>query len=236
MAQKNHELDGVQIPHKKRQFLGKGSPIVKYRDFLPWAVQKCVNRSICRLGCGLRWAKGSTNSITFARWRQCAHMGGHIDATWRIRLNRLSAAAMWSYVKLLQPFVNKQIKRQTEFTDSESQKTSSEWRRSWRQASASCLLTACWCNWLDNRWKPRRLSNLLLSTAFSSDQQQRNNYTHNQQSSSLHTHTWNDSTLQPQHAQIICSLLQRDVSNIQQLVDDGKCPWISTQHTQLQGQ
>jgi len=35
---KNHELDGVQIPHEKRQFWGKGSPIVKYRDFRPWAV------------------------------------------------------------------------------------------------------------------------------------------------------------------------------------------------------
>jgi len=26
-------------------------------------------------------------SIVFARWRQCAHMGGHVGATWRIRLN-----------------------------------------------------------------------------------------------------------------------------------------------------
>jgi len=33
-------------PHKKGQFWGKGSPIVKYRDFLPWAVQKRLNRSI----------------------------------------------------------------------------------------------------------------------------------------------------------------------------------------------
>ena len=28
-------------------------------------------------------------------------MGGHIGVTWRMRLNRLSAAAMRSYVKLL---------------------------------------------------------------------------------------------------------------------------------------
>jgi len=27
------------------------------------------------------------NKIVFAWWRQCAHMGGHIGATWRIRLN-----------------------------------------------------------------------------------------------------------------------------------------------------
>jgi len=26
-------------------------------------------------------------SVVFARWRQCLHMGGHIGATWRIRLN-----------------------------------------------------------------------------------------------------------------------------------------------------
>jgi len=32
---RNHELDGVQIPHEKGQFWGKGSPIVKYRNFLP---------------------------------------------------------------------------------------------------------------------------------------------------------------------------------------------------------
>jgi len=31
---------------------GKGRPIVKYRDFLPWAVQKRLNRSRCRLGYG----------------------------------------------------------------------------------------------------------------------------------------------------------------------------------------
>ena len=57
-------------------------------------MQKWLNRSICCLGCGLGWAEGSTSSITFARWRQCAHMGGRIGATWRIRLNHPSAAAM----------------------------------------------------------------------------------------------------------------------------------------------
>jgi len=40
-----------------------------------------------------RWVEWSTSSIIFGRWRQCA--------TWQIWLNRLSAAAMWSYVKLL---------------------------------------------------------------------------------------------------------------------------------------
>jgi len=135
---------------------GKGSPIVKYMDFLPWAVHKRLNRSIWRLGCGLGWTEGSMSSIVFPRWRQyaqfqsyspgganvlddalpwavkktaepidlpfglwtrvdrkstssiifarwshCVHMGQHIGATWRIRLNRSCAAAMRSYVKLL---------------------------------------------------------------------------------------------------------------------------------------
>jgi len=60
-----------------------------------------LNRSICRLGSGLGWAAGSTSSVVFARCRQCALMGGRIDTTWRIRLNRPFAAAMRPYVKLL---------------------------------------------------------------------------------------------------------------------------------------
>ena len=89
--------------HEKRQcqFLGKGSPIVKHRDFLLWTVEKWLNRLICPLDCGLGWADGSTSSIILARWCQCAHMGGHIGATWQIRLNHLSVVAMRSYVKLL---------------------------------------------------------------------------------------------------------------------------------------
>jgi len=67
----NHVLNGSSDHHGKGQFLGKASPTVKYRDFLPRAVQKRLNRSICRLGSGLRWAEGSRSSIVFARWRQC---------------------------------------------------------------------------------------------------------------------------------------------------------------------
>jgi len=53
---------------------------VHYRHFLPLAVQKRLNRSICRLACALEWAEGCTNSIVFARWRQCALMGGHVPS------------------------------------------------------------------------------------------------------------------------------------------------------------
>jgi len=46
----NHPWEGAILR-------GKGSPIVKYRDTLRSSVQKRLNRSICRLGCGLRLAK-----------------------------------------------------------------------------------------------------------------------------------------------------------------------------------
>jgi len=68
--------------------LGTRRAHCKYRDFLPWAVQERQNRSICRLDCGLGWAEGTTSSVVFTRWRQCAHMGRHMGITWRIRLNR----------------------------------------------------------------------------------------------------------------------------------------------------
>ena len=84
--------------------VGKDMPGIP-DDTVPWSVQKWLNRSICRLGCGLGWAKGSTSSVVFARWHQCAILGGHITATWWIWLNRSSAVAMWPYVKLLWPLV-----------------------------------------------------------------------------------------------------------------------------------
>jgi len=127
---------GSRSPHVKGRFWGIGVPLVKYRDFLPWAVQKRQNRLICHLGCGLHWAEACTRSVIFAKWRQsaprhssmsCAKMaqpidlpfglwtgtgwgstslivfasrcqyalmGGHIAASWRIRLNHLSASPM----------------------------------------------------------------------------------------------------------------------------------------------
>jgi len=48
-----------------------------------------------------RMPEGSTSSIVFTWWCQCALMEGHIGATRQIRLNRPSAAAMRPYVKLL---------------------------------------------------------------------------------------------------------------------------------------
>jgi len=53
----------------------------------------------------IRVGRRSITSIVYARLRQYALIGGHIGATWRIRLNRPSAAAMRSYVKLFSPLV-----------------------------------------------------------------------------------------------------------------------------------
>ena len=74
--------------------LGERRAHCKYSDFLPWAVQERLNWSICRLDCWLWWDKESKSSIVFARWSECANMGRHIGATWRIRWNRPPKATM----------------------------------------------------------------------------------------------------------------------------------------------
>ena len=48
------------------------------RTVLQTVAPKRLYRSICRLGCGLGWAEGSTNSIVFARWRHCALWEGSL--------------------------------------------------------------------------------------------------------------------------------------------------------------
>jgi len=57
---------------RKGNFEAPWVPTVKYRDCLLWAVQKRLNRSICRLRCGLGWAQG--NIITWgAHWSNLAN-------------------------------------------------------------------------------------------------------------------------------------------------------------------
>ena len=56
-TERKHVNTWSRSPHGKEQFAGKGRPIVKYRDALPWALQKRLNRSRCRLGLGLEWAQ-----------------------------------------------------------------------------------------------------------------------------------------------------------------------------------
>jgi len=48
------------FPRGGGTFEEEGRPVVKYRDSLPWAAQKRLNRSRCRLRRGLGWAKGRT--------------------------------------------------------------------------------------------------------------------------------------------------------------------------------
>jgi len=130
MGPSNNVLDGVQIPHGKGQFWGKGMPNVKYSDCLPWTVRKWPSQSRFHLGYELGRTQGSTLydggpdphakgqilgkwlaqacPVTLCRelfkngWTDSGAIwvvesGGpkeacvtwdHIDATWRIRLNR----------------------------------------------------------------------------------------------------------------------------------------------------
>ena len=62
-----------KLPHLKGEFWGeKGQPIVKYWDSLALAVQKRLNRSRCRFGCGLGWAKGKRKHMldVSAHWQR----------------------------------------------------------------------------------------------------------------------------------------------------------------------
>jgi len=79
---------------RDKNFWWTGAPIVKYRHFLSYAMQKRLNRSIWHFSCGLQWAEGCTSSIVFASWRQCVLMGEHVAVTCRVTLNHLSMAMM----------------------------------------------------------------------------------------------------------------------------------------------
>jgi len=83
----------AQIPHANGQLLGERTCPGMPDDALPFGLWTRV---------GL---KEAASSIVFARWRQCALMGGDIGATWRVRFQRPSAAAMRPYVTLLRPLV-----------------------------------------------------------------------------------------------------------------------------------
>jgi len=93
----NHVLDGGPDPPMQSKgtiLRGNGWPTVKYRDCLPWAVQKWLNRLRCHLGYGVWWVQGSTY------WIGCtfAPPGKHdwtIHVRWRCSL----------FVKLLWPLV-----------------------------------------------------------------------------------------------------------------------------------
>jgi len=60
-------------------WVGNRQTIVQYRDTPQSSVQTWLYRLIWRFGCGLEWAEGCTSSIVFARWCQCALLGGHVE-------------------------------------------------------------------------------------------------------------------------------------------------------------
>ena len=100
MGPRKHVLNGPRFPCEGaniRETICRACLTTLCRELC----KNWLNRSICRLRCGLGLAKRSRSSIVFARWRQCAFTGRHIGATWRMRLNRPSTAATRPYVKIL---------------------------------------------------------------------------------------------------------------------------------------
>jgi len=94
-------LHGGPDPHGKGQFWGEEKRIVSIGTFCR---EPCKNGWSCQFAI---WIvdSGRPKEAQFAKWRQCAHMGRHIDATWRIRLSRLWRRCGQTYVKLLWPLV-----------------------------------------------------------------------------------------------------------------------------------
>ena len=90
-------------PHAKRQLLGEGHSRHARRHS---AVSCTKMAEPIDFPFGL-WTVVGWRKHVFNRIRRCALVGGHIDATWRIRLNRClrrrSAVCSgdWRYVKLL---------------------------------------------------------------------------------------------------------------------------------------
>ena len=93
VGSRNHVLDGVQIPLMGRgSYNGKkGRPTVKYSDYLPWAVQKWLNRSRCHVGFGLggpqvaciKWgctvaSPGEYHWIVHV-WQQCGPLSNYFN-------------------------------------------------------------------------------------------------------------------------------------------------------------
>jgi len=97
MSPRNHELEGVQIlPWEGAILRGKGCPVWSIGTYCH---ELCKNAEVIDSPFGLGTPVGRrkhefkhirhvapvcTSSVVFARWRQCALMGGHIGATWRI--------------------------------------------------------------------------------------------------------------------------------------------------------
>jgi len=91
---------GFRSQHEKRQFWRKKSPTVKYRDILPWAVQKWLNRLIC-LPFGL-WTRVGRRKQNFTRIRQVLPMCPHGRSHWCHPANMTEPSICGSDVVLCQ--------------------------------------------------------------------------------------------------------------------------------------
>ena len=92
---------GFQIPHLKRQFWWIGAPIVNYSHFLPLAVQKGLNRSICHFSL---WTRMGQRMQKFSRISQVAPMCPHGGTHCRHLSNNIEPSVYGGdapYVKLL---------------------------------------------------------------------------------------------------------------------------------------
>jgi len=81
------------LDHPKGQLLGEKTCQGMPNDTLPLGVQKWLNRLIFSLGCGLGLAEGSTISIVFATWRQCARHCPDGRAHWLNLANTIEPSA-----------------------------------------------------------------------------------------------------------------------------------------------
>jgi len=94
---RKHVFQGAQIPHVKGQLL------------MEWTCRAWPTTPCCEL-CKNGWTNWFAIWVVDSGGPKEAHVqsylpGGTIGATWQIRLNRPSAAAMRPYVKLLWPLV-----------------------------------------------------------------------------------------------------------------------------------
>jgi len=99
------------------------------RTVLQTVAQKWLNRSICRLCCGLEWAEGSTSWIVFASRRQCAINEGTLappgEYDWTVRLRRRCGLTSNYFDHLLYKYSLKRYVRTTmaTFNNQNSQKS-----------------------------------------------------------------------------------------------------------------
>jgi len=79
---------GVQISPPEGAILGERRAHCKCRDFLPWALQERLNRSICRLDCGIV-DSGGPKEAQVQSYSPGGPMCPHGKARWRHLANTI---------------------------------------------------------------------------------------------------------------------------------------------------